>query len=96
MARSESLALDIGAWGENTMKRKMIDRNMPIGKLTRMKDFLPPPSELTHEEKTTKVTIALRRSSVDFFKQQAQRYHTKYQRMIRELLDQYASHYQAA
>ena len=69
---------------------------MPGGKLKRVKDFLPPPSQLVVNQETAKVTIALEKSSIDFFKRQAKKNHTKYQRMIREVLDQYASHYQAA
>lgn len=69
---------------------------MPIGKLTRVRDFLPPPAELAMPEETVKVTISLNRSSIEFFKKQAERYHTKYQKMIRELLDQYVSRYQTA
>ncbi len=69
---------------------------MPVGKLTRIRDFLPPPSQLVAKEETTKVTIALEKSSIDFFKRQAKKNHTKYQRMIREVLDQYAFHYHAA
>ncbi|MBI4313727.1 MAG: CopG family transcriptional regulator [Candidatus Omnitrophica bacterium] len=76
--------------------KKKIDRDMPIGKLTRVDDFLPPPAELAVWNKTTKVTIALERSSVEFFKQEARKHHTKYQRMIREVLDRYASRYRAA
>lgn len=76
--------------------RKTIDRELPMGKLTRVEDVLPPPSQLALGEKTTKVTIALSQSSVAFFKREARRYHTKYQRMIREVLDRYASRYQAA
>ena len=78
------------------MKKKMRDRNMPAGKLTRVPDFLPAPHELATPEETMKVTIALSRSSVDFFKHQAQKYHTKYQKMIRQLLDRYVSQYLAA
>lgn len=78
------------------MKRKAIDRDMPIGRLTRIDDFLPPPSQLVAPEQTTKVTIALKKSSVEFFKHAAHRYHTKYQKMIREVLDRYASRYEAA
>ena len=74
----------------------MNDRNMPIGKLTRVKDFLPPPGELVMPDETVKVTISLNRSSIEFFKKQAGKYHTKYQKMIRELLDQYVSRYQTA
>lgn len=69
---------------------------MPIGKLTRVKNFLPPPSELVMPDPTVKVTISLNRSSVEFFKKQAEKYNTKYQKMIRELLDQYVSRYEAA
>jgi predicted DNA binding CopG/RHH family protein len=72
------------------MKR---DPNMPIGKLTRVKDFLPPPSELIFPNDTVKVTIYLSLHSVEFFKRQARRNKTKYQTMVREVLDQYASHY---
>lgn len=75
---------------------KASDRDFPIGKLTRVKDMLPPPSQLVLGEKTTKVTIALSQSSVSFFKREARRYHTKYQRMIREVLDRYTSRYRAA
>lgn len=77
------------------MREKNRDWSMPKGRLTRVKDFLPPPSELVLPEETVKVTISLNRSSVEFFKRQAERYHTKYQKMIRELLDRYVSQYQA-
>ena len=84
----------IGEEVKDTMKTSRWE--MPVGKLTRVKDFLPPPNQLVVGERTAKITIALKESSVDFFKRQAQKNHTKYQRMIREVLDQYASHYQAA
>lgn len=77
------------------MKKRMIDRYMPIGKLSRIKDFLPPPSELVLPEEKIKVTISLKKSSVDFFKKAAERSHTKYQKMIRELVDRYATQYSA-
>lgn len=77
------------------MEKKNRDWEMPQGKLTRVKDFLPPPHELVMPEETIKVTISLNRSSVEFFKRQAERYHTKYQKMIRQLLDRYVSQYQA-
>ncbi len=37
-----------------------------------------------------KITIALSRASLDFFKAQAEKHHTAYQRMVRNLLDAYA------
>lgn len=75
------------------MKNKIHNADMPIGKLTRIRDFLPPPAELATTEETTKITISLKKSSIEFFKRQAQHNHTKYQRMIRDLVDRYATQY---
>jgi len=61
--------------------------------LTRVDDFLPRPEELIMPEETIKITLFLKKSSVDFFKHKASECHTKYQRMIRELIDRYASQY---
>jgi predicted DNA binding CopG/RHH family protein len=52
-------------------------------------DFLPSPEELVHREDTVKVTIALSKSSIAFFKREAEKHHTQYQKMIRRLLDAY-------
>ena len=75
------------------MKKKTIDPNMPVGKLIRIKDTLPPPEELMIPERTVKVTLRLSEDSIRFFKHYAQKYHTKYQRVIRKLIDTYAGHY---
>lgn len=75
------------------MSKNPRDPNMPIGKLTRIKDFLPPPDQLVFPEDTVKVTLLLSKSSVKFFKHQATRHQTKYQRMIREVVDRYAQQY---
>jgi len=75
------------------MRKKMSDIDKPIGRLTRVNDFLPPPEKLVIPEDTTKVTISLKKSSVEFFKRVASKYHTKYQKMIRELVDRYATQY---
>ena len=80
---------DTGEKGRGTMKKK-IDRNMPIGDLKRVGDFLPPPEHLAASERTVKVTLRLSESSLIFFKKQAKKYHTKYQKMVRFLLDKYA------
>ena len=77
------------------MKRIKKDSDMPIGKLTRVRDFLPPPSELVMPENTVKITVALKRSSIEFFKHEAKHHHTKYQKMIRELIDKYVNQYAA-
>ncbi len=76
------------------MKRaKKADPDFPTGELTRIKDVLPPPEKLVIPEDTIKVTLMLSKSSVQFFKHQAARHRTKYQKMIRQLVDQYAQHY---
>ena len=67
--------------------------DMPVGKLIQVKDFLPPPEKLVMPQKTVKVTILLNKSSVDFFKNQANKHRAKYQKMIRNLIDQYAMRY---
>ncbi len=70
------------------------DPDFPSGKLTRIPDFLPPPDQLVFpDEGMLKVTIVLKKTSVEFFKEKARQHHTKYQRMIREVLDRYARQY---
>ncbi|HSF66432.1 MAG TPA: hypothetical protein VLA67_03280 [Nitrospiraceae bacterium] len=39
------------------------------------------------------MTIALSKRSVEYFKGEARKHHTQYQRMIRRLLDAYAEHH---
>jgi hypothetical protein len=67
----------------------------PIGKIKIVDDFLPKPSELVLKEETKKVTLSLTKESLNFFKEMAKEYHTNYQKMIRQLLSQYANHYTA-
>ena len=59
----------------------------PLGEIQVTKDFLPAPAELVYKEEPVKVTLGLSRRSVDFFKRQAKKHETQYQRMIRRLLD---------
>ncbi len=61
----------------------------PLGKVQVIPDFLPSPAELAFREEGVKVTLALSRKSVEFFKEEAARHHTQYQRMIRRLIDAY-------
>ena len=58
-----------------------------------IRDFLPRPEELAFREEGVKVTIALSKKSVDFFKSEASKHHTQYQRMIRKLIDTYVDTY---
>ena len=55
-----------------------------------LSDFLPPPDQLVRREDTVQVTLALSRTSVDFFRGEAKRQGVPYQRMIRALVDEYA------
>jgi|GEM_PF-2498177 len=81
--------------GLGTVTEKMTGSPMQRAKRGTKDSFLPPPGELVVAEEAVKVTIALKKSSIEFFKKEAEKYHTKYQKMIRELLDKYASRYQA-
>ena len=71
------------------MSAKIKYTDEPLGPLKVVPDFLPAPEDLVFKEDTVKVTIALSRESVDFFKQEAEKHHTQYQKMIRRLLDAY-------
>ncbi len=73
--------------------RKKADSDMPVGKLTEVPDFLPPPEALIASSDLIKVTVTLTRPSVEFFKREAKKNHTKYQKMIRAVLNNYAQHY---
>ena len=75
--------------------KRTIDPNMPVGKMTRVKDFLPPPEELILTGDNVKVTLALSRRDVAYLKEQAKRNGTKYQRMIRSIVSRYVTHYLA-
>jgi predicted DNA binding CopG/RHH family protein len=74
------------------MKKKIKYIDEPMGKVRVISDFLPSPEELALKDETIKITIALSKASVDFFKNEAQKYNTQYQKMIRRLLDEYATH----
>ena len=71
------------------MKKKIAYTNEPLGEVQVVADFLPSPSQLAYREDGVKVTLALSKRSVDFFKAEASKHQTQYQRMIRRLLDSY-------
>lgn len=71
------------------MSAKIKYTNESLGKVEVVADMLPCPEELAFKEDTVKVTIALSKASVDFFKNEAKKHDTKYQQMIRRLLDEY-------
>ena len=75
------------------MSAKIKYTDEPMGSPKVIADFLPAPEELVFREDGVKITLALSKRSVDFFKREATKHNTQYQRMIRRLLDAYAEHY---
>ena len=74
------------------MKKKN-DLNMPMGKLTKVRDFLPSPEELITKSEKVRVTLYLKKENVKTLKNIARQSHAKYQRIIRNLVDNYVEHY---
>ena len=81
------------------MKKKIIYSDIPpggepIGELVRIEDFLPPPEELVLKKDKTEVTITLSNSSIEYFKREAKKHHTQYQKVISNLLEKYVARHQ--
>jgi predicted DNA binding CopG/RHH family protein len=74
------------------MKKKTKYANEPL-KMEAVEDFLPPPEELVLKQETVKVTLGLNKRTIEFFKARARQHQTQYQKMIRRVLDLYASRY---
>ena len=75
------------------MSEKIRYTGEPLGDLEVVPDFLPRPEDLVFRDEGIKVTISLSKRSVAFFKDEARKHNTQYQRMIRRLLDAYAEHH---
>ena len=71
------------------MRKRITYTNEPLGRLEVVSDFLPAPADLAFRDESLKVTLALSKKSVEFFKSEAAKHRTQYQRMIRRLLDAY-------
>src|SRR4051812_467094 len=89
-----SSAPGIGERGEKCMRKKTIkytdDKGELAGDWHRIKDDLPSPDELAgNAGRQTKVTLSLDDSAIAFFKREANRRKTSYQRMIRNLVRSY-------
>ncbi|NLX06007.1 MAG: CopG family transcriptional regulator, partial [Phycisphaerae bacterium] len=69
------------------MKTKTNYEDKPLGKVRVVKDFLPKPEDLVLKDEQVKVTLSLTKSSVEFFKKEARKHGTRYQKMIRALVD---------
>ncbi len=75
------------------MKTRIKYTDEPMGELKIVKDFLPPPDQLVLKEDKVKVTISLSKGSIEFFKKEAKKQRTSYQKMIRRVVDFYASQF---
>jgi len=78
------------------MRRIQKYTNKSLGRLEIVKDFLPSPDQLVLKEDCVKVTLSLSKRSVTFFKAHAARSNVPYQKMIRSLVDSYATQFGAA
>ena len=78
------------------MNAKIKYTDEPMGRPKVVPDFLPAPEDLVFREEGVKVTLALSKRSVEFFKREAAKHNTQYQRMIRRLLDAYTEHHVGA
>jgi predicted DNA binding CopG/RHH family protein len=72
---------------KNTETVDYTDEPLQMGR--RVEDFLPRPEDLVFRPKGVKVTITLSEESIEYFKSEAARLQTPYQRMIRNLIDEY-------
>ena len=73
------------------MKKKTIYTDGPLGDFEIIEDFLPRPEQLIKKHENIRVTINLNKASVGYFKTVAKQSHTQYQKIIRTLLDYYAT-----
>jgi predicted DNA binding CopG/RHH family protein len=61
----------------------------PLGEFRVVPDFLPSASELALREEYVNVTISLSKDSIEYFKEEASKHQTPYQKIMRKLLDAY-------
>ena len=78
------------------MSRQIQYTDEPIGDFRQAVDFLPSPEELKLKSETTKITISLSSESLAYFKEVAKANRIQYQKMIRQLLDDYVTHRKSA
>lgn len=78
------------------MSKPILYTDEPMDEIKLVADFLPSPSELKLKNENTKITISLSTESVEYFKAAAQKNHMQYQKMIRQLLDEYVAHQKSA
>ena len=94
-SRRSVVRVVFGAKARNFMRKRTAkysdDKGEIIGELHRVRDELPSIDELTGKSgRQTKVTLALDNDALSFFKREARRRNTSYQRMIRNLVRAYS------
>ncbi|MBI3534868.1 MAG: CopG family transcriptional regulator [Deltaproteobacteria bacterium] len=75
------------------MPKKIKNNDIPIGKITIVEDFLPPPEILFPKDEKKKITLEIDVQTISFFREKAKWAGTKYQKMMREVLKGYAKKY---
>jgi len=98
------MAQDTGEKKEDYMKKnksevkyKEVRDDLPYGEIFEgtfgpmmlIPNFLPPPEELAEAIKHPKITMTVTARTLKYFKSQANRLGSSYQRMMRNLLDAY-------
>lgn len=81
-----------GAKVKRFMSKTIRYSDEPISEFKIVTDFLPSPEELSLKNENTKITISLSSESVAYFKNVAKEHHMQYQKIIRQLLDEYVAH----
>jgi predicted DNA binding CopG/RHH family protein len=77
------------------MSKRIQYSDEPLGEFQVVPDFLPSPEQLALKNEHIKVTLSLSTESVAFFKAAAKKHHMQYQKMIRQLLDEYVTQQKA-
>jgi len=86
------LELAIGEKVKKHMSKQIQYSEGDIGEYKVIPDFLPTPSQMAIRNASTKITISLSSETVAFFKETAKKHHMQYQKIIRQLLDEYVAH----
>jgi predicted DNA binding CopG/RHH family protein len=76
---------------KKSMSKTIQYTDEPLGEVKLVSDFLPSPEQLALKNRHTKITISLSSESIAYFKEVAKEHHMQYQRMIRQLLDNYVA-----
>ena len=72
------------------MKKPVKHADEVLARESMVANFLPTPGDLVFGDDIEKVTIAVSKRTVDFFKREARLHGTQYRRMVGALLDRYA------